>query len=463
MCRPSIICITIFIFCQSINSQNIFRNACRSNLIKLDSLLTNESINIRDDRGRSLLHWAIGCKTPKVLDYLLEKNIKIDIEDNQGRVPLIVAINFNDQGSFDKLLKLYKRKELISKYGSDLLGKSILKRNAYFINELVSSGVDLNKRNNRGSLPIEIADRIEANDIYNLLISLGASEKKIRKPKFKGLYMGQSKPGKKPKLFAPHFISTEEQEFGSVFNADGTEFYYAVDMGGRNEIRFSKMEENHWSKPKTILSHQNYSYNDPFLSNDENCLYFISQMPLSGEGKVKDVDIWHVERTDKGWSKPINAKKNINTKRDEYYISFTKDGTMYFASNGHTREDTNRKDHDIYYSKFINNEFQKPVLLDAAINTNGYEADVFVAPDESYLIFCAIRDSGYGQGDLYISFKQANGEWSKATNMGSSINSNGYEYCPFVTKDGKYLFYTSNQDIYWVSTKIIMDIKKQKM
>jgi topoisomerase IA-like protein len=44
--------------------------------------------------------------------------------------------------------------------------------------------------------------------------------------------------------------------------------------------------------------------------------------------------------------------------------------------------------------------------------------------------------------------------------MGKEINTENYEYCPFVTKDGKYLFYTSNQDIYWVSIEIINKIKK---
>ena len=78
-----------------------------------------------------------------------------------------------------------------------------------------------------------------------------------------------------------------------------------------------------------------------------------------------------------------------------------------------------------------------------------------MAPDESYLIYCSTRDGGYGRGDLYISFKNAQGEWTDAVNMGAAINTKHYEYCPFVTKDGKYLFYTSNQDIYWISTAVI--------
>jgi len=41
------------------------------------------------------------------------------------------------------------------------------------------------------------------------------------------------------------------------------------------------------------------------------------------------------------------------------------------------------------------------------------------------------------------------------------INTKNHELCPYVTSDGKYLFYTSNEDIYWVSTKIISQIKEK--
>ena len=228
----------------------------------------------------------------------------------------------------------------------------------------------------------------------------------------------------------------------------------------RYEIRYSSLSNGQWTKPQAIISHDRYSYNDPFLSNDENRLYFISNRALDGEGDVKDIDIWYAEQTAHGWSEPINAGSRINTSGDEYYISFTNDDKMYFASNGRARIDTTKGDHDIYYSKMFSGEFQEPILLDAAINTKAYEADVFVAPDESYLIFCSVRDDSYGRGDLYISFKNPKGEWTNAVNMGEKINTEHYEYCPFVTKDGKYLFYTSNQDIYWVSTEIISELKR---
>jgi hypothetical protein len=88
-------------------------------------------------------------------------------------------------------------------------------------------------------------------------------------------------------------------------------------------------------------------------------------------------------------------------------------------------------------------------------------ADVFVDPNEQYLIFCSTKAGGYGRGDLYVSFKKEDGTWSKSVNMGEEINTKHHELCPFVTMDEKYLFYTSDQDIYWVSTKIIDKIRER--
>ena len=268
-------------------------------------------------------------------------------------------------------------------------------------------------------------------------------------------YLNQKPPSELPEVFAPGIISKDNvYEFGSVFNKDATEFYYGVNNRGKEEIRYTKLQNGKWTTSKTIMVHDKHGYNDPFLSPDENRLYFISQSALDGIGEPKDYDIWYAERTNSGWSEPINTGKHINTQADEYYISFTNEGTMYFSS---SREGNN---FDIYASKMIDGKFQKPEKLPKEINTPSYEADVFIAPDESYIIFCANRKEGLGRGDLYISFKDEKGDWTPSVNMGPIINTKGHELCPFVSKDGKYFFYTSNQDIYWVSTQIFKSLKK---
>lgn len=272
-------------------------------------------------------------------------------------------------------------------------------------------------------------------------------------------YLKQPFPGLIPKVFAPGIVSKEDEyEFGSVFSKDGKEFYYAVTIDGKAEIRYMQLKGDQWTTPEKIIYSDQYGYNDPFLSPDENKLFFISNQPLSGSGEKKDIDIWYVEKEGKGWSAPINAGTTINSGKNEYYISFTQTGTLYFASNVGTTEE-NKHDFDIYTSALVNGEFQEPQKMSNAINTETYEADVFVAYDESYLIFCAERKGGHGRGDLYISFKNEMGDWSQAKNMGNVINTEHYEFCPFVTKDGKYFFYSGNKDIYWVDAQIINELR----
>ncbi len=445
----------------SIPAQNIHRTACKGNLARLDSMLTTTPIQVKDHRGRSLLHWAAACKQKEIFDFLIAKGADVNAEDNQGKIPMHIAIHFGSSQLFDKLLELQPNSDWSSKYGNSLLEKAVLQKDSLFISKLVNNGVDINSTNERGSSALEISERLSATKISKFLLALGADDTLVRNFEMKGNYMGERDPGITPKLFAPNFISTEEQEFGSVFNAEGTIFYFGVDVGSRNEIRYSERIGDIWSKPKVLLSHERYGYNDPFLSNDEHRLYFISRQALDGMGPVKDVDIWYVQKEEKGWSKPINAGSNINTSGNEYYISFTNDGTLYFSSNGHGKNNDENPDHDIYYSKNVNGEFQKPVALGDAINTKGYEGDVFIAPDESYIIFCSTREGGYGGGDLYISFKNNDGSWTRAINMGKRINTKHYEYCPVVTKDGNYLFYTSNQDIYWVNMQLISELRKK--
>ena len=75
------------------------------------------------------------------------------------------------------------------------------------------------------------------------------------------------------------------------------------------------------------------------------------------------------------------------------------------------------------------------------------------------------RDDTHGTQDLYLSFKNQDGSWTKAKNMGTAVNSTDDEICPSVTLDGEYLFFTSrrrgNADIYWVDAKIIEDLKAE--
>jgi Tol biopolymer transport system component len=270
-------------------------------------------------------------------------------------------------------------------------------------------------------------------------------------------YFNETPPGTTPKIFAPGKVCKPDQfEFGAVFSKDRSEFYYGVEIKGKAETRVMKFENGKWMPPVTILTHDVYSYNDPFLSPDENKLFFISDRPLSGLGPKKDYDIWYIERGSGNWSEPVNAGTNINSAKNEYYISFSKNGTMYFSSN--IGDTARKKNYDIYSSGFRSGKFQPAVKLPSGVNSSHYEADVFVSPDESYLVFAANRPGGKGSGDLHVSFREPDGNWSASRSI-EAINTDTDDFCPYVSPDGKYLFYASRGDVYWVSTEVIEKLR----
>lgn len=272
-------------------------------------------------------------------------------------------------------------------------------------------------------------------------------------------YFNQQPAGNKWSTFAPGVISLPDRtEFGSVYSKNGKEFYYALEIDGKAELLFRKFENNKWTEPIQLLGHKEYSYNDPFLTPDEKRLYFISDRAMSGEGPKKDFDIWYIERNGAQWSKPVNAGPRINSAKNEYYMSFTKTGAIYFSSNINGAEGS--EDYDIYTCRYTNGEFQTAERLGPAVNTIGYEADVYVNPDETYLIYCSNRPGTFGRGDLFISYKNPDGSWTPSKNMGAEVNEERTEYCPFVTPDGKYLLFTAKGDIRWIDAGIIDRLRK---
>ena len=86
--------------------------------------------------------------------------------------------------------------------------------------------------------------------------------------------------------------------------------------------------------------------------------------------------------------------------------------------------------------------------------------DHYVAQDESYMIFTSSKAGGYGSSDLYISFRNADGSWTNPQNLGSPINTAGYEGSADITPDGLYMTFDNSSDIYWVKIDNVIDSLK---
>ncbi len=296
--------------------------------------------------------------------------------------------------------------------------------------------------------------------LMGLIVLAGISRAQKNEPDFpvlKGLYLGQKPPGTTPKVFAPGIVSTKKSEFNAAFSPNGKDFFFSVnEPSGRETMMFMKCENNQWTPPQSAPFVSNQNDCDPFFSHDGSRLYFISTRTKKNDERSKDWDIWYVERTDSGWSESRNLGPPVNSNHDEYYVSLTREGAIYFASN----RAGGYGSFDIYRSRFVDGHYLKPENLGASINTKYLEHDPFIAPDESYIIFTSVnRPGGFGTGDLYISFRRKEGTWTEAKNLGKAFNTSGYDFCPMASPDGKYFFFTRKGDIYWVSMEVIKQLK----
>jgi hypothetical protein len=281
-------------------------------------------------------------------------------------------------------------------------------------------------------------------------------------------YLAQKPPGMTAVLFAPEILGTSANEHSAVaFSPDGSVMLWAVmDRQYKGRLFEMKYEKGLWSKP-SIPAFADTTSDDysPSFSVDGKTLFFSSRRKAPpGYPEGRGNRIWSVPRTPEGWGipEPIDT---IVSKSQEFGHSIAKNGAMYFAST------PGGPDLNIYTAEYTNGHYTKPVLLPTSINSAAYEDGPYIAPDESYLIFESGREEKDGSLDLFITFKNTNGQWGSPVNMGPKINSDSYERFARVSPDGKYLFFASDRnkgpgrigyDMYWIDARIIDELKKNQ-
>lgn len=276
--------------------------------------------------------------------------------------------------------------------------------------------------------------------------------------RLRGPYLGQTPPGLVPEPFAPGVITTGEDEGSSGFARGGTVFLFQKFRQGRCRTFIMRRTDGGWQAPDLIPFWETMAHNGDFVisSDDKTMLYQVRTDPGSGPPS----QIWRVEIAESGWGERRPFPAPVNGQYFESYASDTTGGTLYFFS----RRPGGKGRFDLYMSDLNEGAYADPVNL-AALNTSYDEWDPFVAPDGSFLIFCSTKPEGLGQDDLYIAFRQAGGEWGPAVNMGREVNSSGSENRPFVSRDGRYFFFTStrngSRDTFWVRAEFLDRFKKQ--
>lgn len=275
--------------------------------------------------------------------------------------------------------------------------------------------------------------------LLSMLIMSSGSHAQDEMPVLEGSYLGQEPPGLTPEIFAPGLISTEYRDYSGFFTPDMKEFYFTrKNNENRNwSLIGYKSENNKWYK--SVVRPR------------------VGRPIMSPDGKIMHLGKRFMTRIGEGWSEVKSLGPPYEEIRIMRLMSSAK-GTYVFD------EATRDGNGVLRYSRLIDSKREEPRPFSKEINTGKWNAHPYIAPDESYIIWDGERDSGFGESDLYISFRKQDGSWSEAKNMGDKVNTDVPELGASVTPDGKYLFFNrqaneGDGDIFWVDAQVIDNLR----
>jgi outer membrane protein OmpA-like peptidoglycan-associated protein len=206
-------------------------------------------------------------------------------------------------------------------------------------------------------------------------------------------------------------------------------------------------------------------------------LVFVSNNAVEGKEKMfdkrinqKTMSMFIAKRDLQGeLQKPVPFALELVTTVHEGPLTFSNDcKTIYFSRNNNHKQGTAKyvdliDRMQIYESHLTDKGWSKPKQLEFDREVKDY-CHPTLSADNQKLYFSSNRKGGFGGMDLYVSYKQSNGDWGKPINLGASINSNKNEVFPFIHDDGTLYFSSSKEggigglDVYYARTKAMSNI-----
>ncbi|MGY3087449.1 outer membrane protein OmpA-like peptidoglycan-associated protein [Hymenobacter sp. UYAg731] len=225
-------------------------------------------------------------------------------------------------------------------------------------------------------------------------------------------------------------------------------------------IQHSKNAKVQFNSPKDIFVknlgptiNTQFSEHSPVISSDDKLLIFTSrgENVTGATGSVSDKknksvaadgeyyeDIFESTRVDdENWQKPRSLSGVLNGKGHDASTQLFDNDTKLLMY----RNDNNG---DIFVSDKSGGDWSAPKPLDGNINSKAYEGDAFISPDGLTLTFATGKYSEDGTLDLYQSTRTSMGsDWGPAKSLGANINTKYDDDSPYMSKDGKTLYFSS--------------------
>ena len=178
----------------------------------------------------------------------------------------------------------------------------------------------------------------------------------------------------------------------------------------------------------------------PLLTPDGSKLYFTRAFhPGNVGGAYAGMDIWvsGLDETNQ-WDTPANALGPLNNKDNNSIIGLKADNKVVYLINTYAGKK------GLAFSKRIGEGWSKP----EKIPIPGFKKDGFsgfyMNPSYNVLLISMESKDSFGQEDIYVSIKDSTGVWQEPVNLGPVINTRGFETSPFLSADGKILYFSSD-------------------
>lgn len=265
--------------------------------------------------------------------------------------------------------------------------------------------------------------------------------------------------GSGPALYGEGVFTTPAWDFFIAFAPDERSAIF-----GRADDNFevftlyeTRRDGDGWTAPVKPAFASAFSDADAHIAPDGSAVYFISNRPIDGATARPIHEIYVARRVGDGWGAAERLPAPVNDGvTDRWSPAVAASGNLYFgAALAGTRGGS-----DLWVSRFVDGSYRAPENLGAAINTPAHEVEPWIAPDESYLIFAALRrPDGAGGYDLFLNRRTPTG-WSPAAPL-RAVNTPSSEWNHSVSPDGRWLYFTSPRrsgkgDIYRVSMEEVM-------
>jgi outer membrane protein OmpA-like peptidoglycan-associated protein len=181
----------------------------------------------------------------------------------------------------------------------------------------------------------------------------------------------------------------------------------------------------------------------PIISSDGKTLYFTREGHPDNYGSRRHQDIWYSKADSSGkFALAENIGAPVNNENTNFAFALSPDGNVIYL--GHVYLPDGRNISGFSKSIFDGTKWSMPESLNVRNYYNRSRSGSFsISSDGKTMLLAIERDDSYGFMDIYVSFLLVDGTWSEPKNLGNTINTAAEEVSPYLASDGKTLYFST--------------------